>query len=121
MRKTDKKIENQLRITLTSACRIASRQITGFQWLTHLVDYSNFPHSLNVICVLDTNDNLNRFMTKNCNNKLNDLIQGKLYEIGIYINNIANHISYDTEENCIINGNGNWKDRLANKFLLLSQ
>ena len=116
MRKTDKKIENQLRITLMGACEIASRQIIGFQWLTHLVDYSNFPRSLNVICVLDTNENLDRFMTENRNNKLNDLIQEKLFEIGICINNIANHISYDTEENCIINDNGKWTDRLANKF-----
>ena len=116
MRKTDKKIENQLRITLMGACEIASRQIIGFQWLTHLVDYSNFPRSLNVICVLDTNDNLNKFMAKKHNHELNNLIQEKLFCIGVCVNDIANHISYDTEENCAMNDNGKWTNRLVNKF-----
>ena len=39
MRKTDKKIDNNLRIVLTEVCEIALKEVTGFQWLTHLVDY----------------------------------------------------------------------------------
>ena len=52
MRKTDKKMDNQLRHVLTEVCEVALKDINGFQWLTHVVNYSNFPKSLQVVCVL---------------------------------------------------------------------
>lgn len=113
MRKTDKKFDNQLRLVLTDVCEIALKESTGFQWLTHLVNYSDFPESLKVVCVFDTNDSLNRFMAENRNHGLNTLVQKKLFDIGININSIAEHISYDTEENCVRSNNGKWADRLA--------
>ncbi len=113
MRKIDKKLDNQLRLVLTDVCEIALKESIGFQWLTHLVNYSNFPKSLKVVCVFDTNDNLNSFMTENRNHELSTLIQNKLFDIGISIKSIANHVSYDTEENCVRNDNGNWANRLA--------
>ena len=58
MRKTDKKMDNQLRHVLTEVCEVALKDINGFQWLTHVVNYSNFPKSLQVVCVFDTNENL---------------------------------------------------------------
>ena len=55
-------------------------------------------------------------MAKKHNHELNNLIQEKLFCIGVCVNDIANHISYDTEENCAMNNNGKWTDRLVNKF-----
>ena len=115
MRKTDKKTENQLRIALTDVCEIALEEFTGFQWLTHLVNYADFPKSLKVACIFDTNDNLNNFTAANNHQKLNTLIQKKLLEIGININSINGQVSYDTEENCDKTDNGKWPDRLARK------
>ena len=37
MRKSDKKIENQLRLTLTDVCETALKRFNGFEWLTHLL------------------------------------------------------------------------------------
>jgi hypothetical protein len=115
MRKTDKKKDNQVRLVLTSVCESALKDFVGFQWLTHLVNYTDFPKSLKVVCVFDTNDNLNSFMENNCNHRLNALIQKKFSDIDISVNNIANHISYDTEEDCEKNNNGKWPDRISSR------
>ncbi len=113
MRKTDKKVDNQLSKVLTDVCETALKQFTGFQWLTHLANYSNFPKSLKVIYVFDTNDNLKSFMVSNGPHEISTLIHKNLFQIGININSITNHIEYDTEENCKNNNNGNWADRLS--------
>jgi hypothetical protein len=114
MRKSDKKIENQLRIALTEVCDTALKHFNGFEWLTHLVNYDNFPASLKVICVFDTNDNLSNFTNSQSYQELGILIQKKLFEINVNLTNKTNQISYDTEENCLKNNNGRWADRLKN-------
>ena len=112
MRKTDKKIDNHIRLVLTDVCEIALKDIQGFCWLTHLVNYSNFPNSLKVVCVFDTSDNLTCFMAVNANGKLNSLIQEKLLEAGIKLKDVAQHIVYDTEQNCAAEHQGRWGNRL---------
>ena len=99
MRKTDKKIDNQLCAVLTEVCEVALKECTGFQWLTHLVNYNKFPKSLKVVCIFDTNDNVNRFVATDSHDELMILIQKKLLGIGININKISNHVSFDSEEN----------------------
>ena len=113
MRKTDKKIDNQLRVALTDVCETALKQIDGFEWLTHLVNYANFPKSLQVICVFDTNQHLATFTANGGETGLTDLIQSKLNGIGIKLKNPSNHISYDSEENCSKEHNGNWANRFG--------
>ena len=100
MRKTERKLENQLRLVLTDVCESALKEFTGFQWLTHLVNYDKFPDTLKVVCVFDTKENLTNFMTIKSNLKMNALIQTRLAAIGIHLKKMANHIAYDTEENC---------------------
>jgi len=113
MRKSDKKIENKLREVLTDVCEIALKEFTGFEWVTHLVNYNNFPSSLKIICIFDTNDNLTLFKESNNHRKLGTLIQTKLFEIDINLKSINNHFSYDTEENCQKSNSGKWADRLG--------
>lgn len=113
MRKIDRKIDNQLRLVLTDVCEITLKEINGFQWLTHLVNYSNFPKSLKVVCVFDTNENLSCFMSKDSKKELTSLIQVKLHEAGVKVKNVTDHILYDTEENCEKEHNGKWADRLG--------
>ena len=113
MRKKDKKLDNQLRVALTDICETALKDVAGFEWLTHLVNYADFPKSLKVVCVFDTNDNHHHFMKTESHDGLNRLIQKKLLEIGIKVNNITNHLSYDTQENCDKNNSGKWAGRLA--------
>ncbi len=113
MRKTDKKIDNQLRLALTDVCETALKDIDGFQWLTHRVDYANFPASFKVICIFETNEQRSIFTDNSDKKLLISLIHKKLNEIGIKFNNIANHIVYDTEENCTDAHQGNWAKRLS--------
>ncbi|MBL4942444.1 MAG: Fis family transcriptional regulator [Colwellia sp.] len=113
MRKTDKKIDNQLRIVLTDVCETALKEINGFQWLTHLVNYSNFPKSLKMVCVFGTNEQLAIFTSNSGKTSFTSLIEVKLDDIGIKFKNVADHILYDTEENCAKDHNGNWADRLG--------
>lgn len=113
MRKTDKKIDNQLRLVLTDVCEIALKEIEGFQWLTHWVNYANFPESLRVICVFNTKASLNSFIQSSKNKGLNSLIQSKLQDINIKFKHIGEHISYDTEEACNKEHDGNWAVRLG--------
>jgi len=117
MRKSDKKMDNQLRLVLTDVCETALKEIDGFQWLTHRVNYSSFPKSLKVVCVFDSNENLALFMSKssgeNSHNVLASLIQRKLAEEGVELKNISAHVAYDTEENCELENKGKWVERLS--------
>jgi len=113
MRKTDKKMDNQLRLVLIDVCETALKEIAGFQWLTHLVNYSHFPKSLKVVCIFDTNDNLSDFMSNGSRKCLEASIQLKLNDISVNVKNVSDHIAYDTEQNCEYQHNGNWAKRLS--------
>lgn len=113
MRKTDKKIDNQLRATLTDVCDVALKEYSGFQWLTHQVSYQKFPSSLKIICIFDSNAQLASFHFNHHGVALSELLQHRLQTIGIKLNNMAKHIEYDTEENCHAQHHGNWALRLS--------
>jgi len=112
MRKSDKKIENQLRTTLTEVCEDALKHYDGFQWLTHIVHYDNFPKSLQIVCIFDSNDQLAKFKNSKSYHQFMSLIQAKLFGEGIVLKKIFQHIVYDTEENCNQSHDGKWHERL---------
>ncbi|MCG6202672.1 Fis family transcriptional regulator [Psychromonas antarctica] len=113
MRKTDKKTDNKLRLSLTDVCEVALREIDGFQWITHVVDYSKSPISLKIFCIFDTNKNLAFFLSKNSKQQLASLIVTKLHEVNVEFKKPMEHIFYDTEENCEKDHHGKWSDRLG--------
>lgn len=113
MRKSDKKLDNQLRMVLTQVCENALEEIEGFQWLTHIVNYSNFPKSLKIVCVFGTNESLDKYLLSEANNQLQSLIKRELSNLGIQFKNMVNHVLFDTEENCEKQHNGNWAQRLG--------
>ncbi|NMP31528.1 Fis family transcriptional regulator [Thalassotalea sp. M1531] len=113
MRKSDKKIDNKLRIALTDVCELALKNIEGFQWLTHIVNYANFPQSLKVVCVFDTNEHLDSYWQSTKNQLLVSLVAQEFTRIGINVKSASKHISYDTEENCTYQHEGNWARRLG--------
>lgn len=113
MRKTDKKIDNQLRLVLTDVCETAFKEIHGFVWLTHIVNYSNFPESLQIVCVFDTNEQLATFMAHSNQKLFTSLTHSKLNGMGVKFKSMSDHILYDTEENCTKEHNGSWANRLG--------
>ncbi|MBY6064518.1 hypothetical protein [Pseudidiomarina sediminum] len=53
MRKSDKKIDNEIIKRLTEVCETMKAHLSGFVWLTHEVNYQRFPESLLVTLVFD--------------------------------------------------------------------
>ncbi|WP_206483677.1 Fis family transcriptional regulator [Thalassotalea sp. G2M2-11] len=113
MKKTAKKIDKQLRESLTQVCEYSLEQYNGFQWLTHTVNYANFPKSLKIICIFDTEQNLKALLQSNAQLELNKQIQAALFKINITLPNATSQISYDSEEKCQQTHNGNWASRLG--------
>jgi hypothetical protein len=107
MRKTDKKIDNALIKVLTEVCDIAQKNYDGFKWITHFANYNNFPDSLSVVCIYDTNEQLKKADV----NGICRLINEKLLSIEINIKDIHRHINFDTEENCTNENDGKWNER----------
>lgn len=97
MRKSDKKLENQLRITLTEVCEASLKEDTGFQWLTHTVDYQRFPDSLQITCMFDTPENLAGFLKSAHKAALTELIRDKLDSVGIRLKKPEKQVVFDIE------------------------
>lgn len=79
----------------------------GFMWLTHFVNYHNFPSSLSIVCIFDTNEQL----SKANDAELRAIIKEKLMSIDIKIKDIRQHVRFDSEENCAKENNGKWHER----------
>ena len=92
--KTEKKIDNNVRLALTSACEQFLEDVPGFQWLTHHANYTNFPASLLITCVFDTEENQQLAET----NVIHTLIQSKLRKIGVKLKAPKQQVVFDSEE-----------------------
>ena len=111
MKKTDKKIDNQICQALTKACETAKQEVLGFQWLTHLVNYNKFPGSLSVICIFDTKAELEQAYQESKDQLIVSLIKSELEQINIRFKDINRHVSFDTGEACEAEHNGKWQKR----------
>jgi len=65
------------------------------------------------LCVFDTNENLNFFMTQKSKVELTSLVQTKLYEVDVQLKQSVDYMVYDTEQNCEKEHRGQWADRLS--------
>lgn len=113
MKKSHKKIDNALRQSLTRVCDIALEKVVGFKWLTHVADYDNFPSSLKVICVFDTNENQALAEAQHKHGYMCDLINQALLKDNIKLPNIKGQVRFDNEERCDEQHAGNWAQRLG--------
>jgi len=98
MKKTDKKIDKKICQALTKACEKAKDEVPEFQWLTHLVNYNQFPDSLSVICVFDTQAGLEQARQQKKDQLIIGLIKSELKQINIRFKDIKPHVSFATEE-----------------------
>ncbi|MCF6441847.1 Fis family transcriptional regulator [Pseudoalteromonas luteoviolacea] len=112
MRKSDKKLEKDIVAALTEACEDALKVYKGFEWLTHVVNYQNFPGSLTVVCIFDNQESLNLAMGDDKGAGFKSAIERKLIEHNIKIKGVTKRILFDTEEACNAEHNGNWSKRL---------
>lgn len=114
MKKTIKKLENNLVQALTKACEEAKLHIHGFEWLTHTANYANFPGSLHVRCIFDTDTSLQTARHSEHDIEIIKLIQTALLKAGILLKDPKRHVTFDTEQACEREHQGNWKKRIQN-------
>ncbi|MBL4798694.1 MAG: Fis family transcriptional regulator [Oleispira sp.] len=112
MKKTDKLLENTLVTLLTRVCEQSLKSLDGFQWLTHLVNYKDFPRSLTIICVFDTKDQVSKLLTSPNHQYLVSMIVEQLKTAGIQLPNAKKQIQFDSEEACNKEHAGKWNRRL---------
>lgn len=113
MKKTDRKTDNAIREALTDVCEIALRQVPGFKWLTHQVNYNHFPDSLSVVCVFETDSDLSNAVTAQQDVYLRTLVLEGLGAIGVSLKNASKQVGFDSEQACERISGGRWKERLG--------
>ncbi|TDF35083.1 Fis family transcriptional regulator [Alteromonadaceae bacterium M269] len=112
MKKTVKKLDNNVIKALTIVCEEFKNKGIGFEWLTHTADYANFPGSLIVTCVFDSNSDLQNAKNNQTDIEIRVHIQKQLFKAGILLKDARRHVCFDTEEACLAESDGNWKLRL---------
>ena len=98
MTKSDKKTEKSIILALTNVCEIALETVEGFQWITHNVNYNDFPRSLSILCVFDNHESLLPAKVSEKHTHLKNQIQKELAAQNIHIHNINTVVRFDTEE-----------------------
>lgn len=98
MKKTDKKIENAIRIALTKVCEVALDEVPGFKWITHFVNYDAFPGSLSIVCVFGTKHELSSALSAHHDDFLRTLIVSELGAANIQYKNRPQFVRFDSEE-----------------------
>ncbi len=112
MKKTVKKLDNNVIKALTIVCEVAKQWEIGFEWLTHTARYEHFPASLMITCVFDTDAHMQTAIEQEKDKMLRQLIRTELLKIGVRLKDIRRHVRLDNEENCQQQDQGDWQARL---------
>jgi hypothetical protein len=113
--KTNQKIDNNVCKALTMACEASLHEVPGFVWLTHRANYTNFPASLVVTCVFETEADIDVMKTQLQDELLRNVIQKQLLNVGVVVKNIKQQVHFDSEEACLMQHRGEWDVRIALK------
>ncbi|MCF2949641.1 Fis family transcriptional regulator [Paraglaciecola aquimarina] len=112
MNKTVKKLDNNLVKALTIACESFKDVVPGFQWLTHSADYANFPGSLVITCVFNTNLEIQQVLARSEDALMRKTIQQQLLKVGVLLKDVRRNVFLDSEEACLAQHNGDWQARI---------
>ena len=112
LNKTTQKLDNNICKALTIACESALHDINGFSWLTHRANYTNFPASLVVTCVFETDAEVIEMQAASLDEQLRKTIQKQLLKVGVVLKNVRQNIHFDSEESCTREHQGRWSERL---------
>lgn len=111
--KTNQKIDNNICKALTIACESSLHTVSGFVWLTHRVNYTNFPASLIITCVFNNQNDIKLMQAQQQDKLLCTTIQQQLLKVGVVMKNITKQVRFDSEEACLVQHHGEWHKRLA--------
>ena len=107
------RMERQLSSCLREACEAAKAEIVGFSWLTHEVDYTCFPESLQVTWIFATEAQRAQAIEEGHAARMQALTRAALAEAGIDMAALIAAVRFDSEEACKRNDGGDWQRRLA--------
>lgn len=113
LNKTCQKIDNNICKALTIACEMSLHEIPGFVWLTHRANYTNFPASLVVTCVFETETEIVAMKAQQQDELLRNTILKQLVKVGVVLKSSKQQIRFDSEEACLQHHQGEWPQRLA--------
>ena len=98
MKKSDKKTDKLLRQALTEICEKALDEVAGFKWLTHSVNYADFPNSLVITCMFDTEDEHLAAQACGDDQHLRSLIEDKLAKVEIKLKQAKRQVCFEVIE-----------------------
>lgn len=107
-----RQLDRELSRTLTQACEVAKAEFAGFAWVTHEVQWDDFPASLRIIWIFESNADIARALKASRDKRLMSLSDSALREAGIALKRIEKHVHLDSEEECLRADAGNWRARL---------
>lgn len=111
--KTHKKIDNNIRLGLNDVCEQYFKDIRGFIWLTHQVNYTNFPASLLITCVFASEREKLEALEQGIKAQMEKQIQVRLLKAGVKFIAIGRQVVLDSQEACDNQNMGSWAARLA--------
>jgi hypothetical protein len=107
--------ERQLVVSLTQACETGKSELVGFCWLTHRLDDQQFPSSLMVVWIFDTQANRDKALANGQGERMLELTAEAFSQADICVSPVSAHLDFDSEEQCQRADAGNWQQRLARK------
>ena len=108
MNRNQKKIESAIVKALNDVCETLKDKYSGFSWLTHFVDYSNFPQSLKIVFVFDTKSSLEKAKNEALFKTIFALTESHLKRESVTIKRIDKTVFFDTEEMGADFDDSNW-------------
>lgn len=91
------KIERRLSRALRAACKVAENEVSGFAWVTHAVDYKEYPDTLMVTWVFDSPASLREAMENGVHDRLCTLTAEAFAKSGVRIEDATPHVRFDHE------------------------
>lgn len=98
MRKSDKKLDNQIRIALTKLCEETLKDLAGFCWVTHTVNFQKFPQSLQITCVFEDTNALSNFTNSEHLHSVRSQIEQTLKQLNINTAAIKECVTFVTKQ-----------------------
>ena len=108
LKRNEKKIENSIIKAMNDVCETLKLKYNGFVWLTHFVNYSNFPQSLKIVFVFDNSQSLEKAKNKALFKTIFLLTESHLKRESVSVKNIDKAVFFDTEENGANFNDANW-------------
>ncbi|TNC79310.1 MAG: Fis family transcriptional regulator [Oleiphilus sp.] len=116
MTKTHKKLEQAITRALTEVCETVKfatgeHALKGFEWITHFVQYHDFPDSLLIVVVFGRSQERLNALNAGKDKTVYRLISEQLKAENIHLNAIEKQVRFDSEEACDKHHAGDWQAR----------